>query len=244
MIGYALRSVRTLGLWLASPLDRAWLLATRRPHLPPLWLRRHTGSVSAFESAARETAAFLDRLDLLKDARLVLDVGCGAGAMVEELRRRLPADGRYVGFDVHAASIRWCRRRWAADPRLSFEIAPIASPYGAAFGGGAPVESYRFPVDDGTADLVLAKSVFTHLTPGDARHYLAETRRALRPGRPAVVTAFLYEAGAPGVETLFPHAAGDGIRVKWRARPTAAVAWEKARFLAMVEAAGLRLQWH
>ena len=30
-------------------------VATGRGHLPPLWLRRHTGSVSAFESAARET---------------------------------------------------------------------------------------------------------------------------------------------------------------------------------------------
>ena len=32
-----------------------------RDRLPPLWLRRHTGPVARFESAARETAEFLDR---------------------------------------------------------------------------------------------------------------------------------------------------------------------------------------
>jgi SAM-dependent methyltransferase len=242
MIADLLRSARTAGLRLASPLDRAWLLATGRRHLPPLWLRRHTGSVSAFESAARETSAFLEQLGLLNDVRLVLDVGCGAGAMVEEFRRRLPADGRYVGFDVHGPSIRWCRKRWASDPRLAFEVAPVASPYGSR--SGRPIESYRFPVEDGAADLVLAKSVFTHLEPPEARHYLAETRRVLRPGRPAVVTAFLYEPGAAGLDTAFPHSGGNGVRLKSRARPSAALAWEKSRFVGMIEETGLRLQWH
>ena len=241
MIASALRLARTGVLRLASPFDRVWLRATGRRHLPPLWLRRHTGALSAFESAARETAAFLDRLDLLRDARLVLDVGCGAGAMVEKLAGRLPEAGRYVGFDVHAPSIRWCRRRWVGDARLSFELAPVASPYG--FAAGAPASSYRFPVEDGSADLVLAKSVFTHLLAPDARHYLSETRRVLRPGRAAVVTAFLFEENAPGVGDAFPFAAAEGARLKSRARPTAAVAWEKSLFVEMIESAGLHLQW-
>jgi SAM-dependent methyltransferase len=236
------RAARTTALRIASPFEAAFRRAVGRAALPPLWLRRHTGSVSAFESAARETSEFLDRLGLWNDVRLVLDVGCGAGAMVEEIRRRLPADGRYVGFDVHAPSIRWCRRRWAPDPRLVFEIAPLASPYGSR--GGRPVASYRFPVEDGEADLVLAKSVFTHLAEEEARHYLSETRRVLRPGRAAVITAFLYEPGTSGVETAFPHAEGEGLRVKSRARPSAAVAWEKARFVARIAESGLRLQWH
>jgi len=237
------RHARTAALRVASPFDAVLRFAAGRRRLPPLWLRRHTGSVSAFESAARETSALLDQLGLFEDARVVLDVGCGAGAMVEEFRRRLPDDGRYVGFDVHAPSIRWCRRRWAADRRLSFEVAPVSSPYGAAF-GGLPIESYRFPVSDGTADLILAKSVFTHLTEAEARHYLAETRRALRPGRPAVMTAFLFASGAPGLDRAFPHEISRGLRVKSRARPASAVAWEKDRFVAMIEQAGLHLQWH
>jgi SAM-dependent methyltransferase len=236
------RSARTAALRLASPLDRLWRAASGRPRLPPLWLRRHTGPVSEFESAARETSALLDRLGLLEDVRLVLDVGCGAGAMVEDFRRHLPPDGRYVGFDVHAPSIRWCRRRWASDPRLVFEIADVSSPYGSARGGR--VESYRFPVGDGEADLVLAKSVFTHLQAAEAAHYLSEIRRALRPGRPAVVTAFLYAKDDRAAKAAFPYEVGEGVRVRSSARPTAAVAFEKTGFVSLLEEAGLHLQWH
>ncbi len=242
MIVSGLRAARTAALRLAGPLDHLWLMATGRAHLPPLWLRRHTGAVSAYERAARETAQWLDGLGLFAGAGCVLDVGCGAGAMVDEIGRRLPPGGRYVGFDVHAPSIRWCRRHWAADPRCVFELAPVASPYGSS--AGAPASGYRFPLGDGEADLVLAKSVFTHLLEPEARRYLAETRRVLRPGRPAVVTAFLFDAAVAAVARAFPHCVAKGSRVRSRARPTAAVAYEKARFVAMIEDAGLRLQWH
>ena len=242
MITKALRLARTGAYRLAGPFDRVWLRATGRAGLPPLWLRRHTGAVSAFESAARDTAQFLDGLDLFAGTRRVLDVGCGAGAMVEEIGRRLPADGRYVGFDVHAPSIRWCRRRWSGEPRFTFDLAPIASPYGSS--AGHPLSTYRFPVADGEADLVLAKSVFTHLLEADARHYLAETRRVLRPGRAAVVTAFLFAAGNSAAATAFPYLLAEGPRVRSPARPTAAVAWEKSRFVEMIAGAGLSLQWH
>jgi SAM-dependent methyltransferase len=243
-IGELARAARTAAYRLASPVESALRALTGGRRLPPLWLRRHTGPVGAFESAARDTAAWLDRLDILSGCRLVLDAGCGAGAMVEELLARLPPDARYVGFDVHEPSIRWCRRRFRGQPRARFELASVASPYGAA--DGAPASSYRFPVPDGEADLVLAKSLFTHLLDKDARHYLRETRRALRPGRAAVVTAFLFETGTDGLEGAFPHAApgGSRARVRSRARPEAAVAWEKAAFVEMIEEAGLHVQWH
>ena len=242
MIAEALRKGRTVALWLAGPMDRLWLRATGRAPLPPLWLRRHTGPVSAFESAARDTAGLLDRLGLVRAGDTVLDVGCGPGAMVPELAGRFGPAGRYVGFDVHAPSIRWARRRWARETRFRFDLATMASPYGAA--SGPPLSSYRFPVGNGEADFVLAKSVFTHLLRDDARHYLAETRRVLRPGRGAVVTVFLFEEGSAAVSTAFPFAGAGGARVRSRSRPTAAVAWEKSRFVGLIEEAGLHLQWH
>jgi len=234
------RWARTAAYRTASPIDNAWRRAAGRTPLPPLWLRRHAGDVRFFETAATETAAWIDRLGLLSGSRLVLDAGCGPGSMVEEFLKRLPVDGRYVGFDVHAPSIRWCRRRWAREPRAAFSLAQTQSPYGAS---RAPQTPYRFPVGDGETDLVLAKSLFTHLLEADARHYLSETRRALAPGRAAVITAFLFRADADGLETAFPHTAGNA-RVRSRARPSRAVAWEKERFVGMIEDAGLRLQWH
>ena len=238
-----LRLARTSFLRLVSPLDvLARRIAGRRP-LPPLWLRRHAGRIGRFESAARDMAAILDRLGFPGPADDVLDVGCGPGAMVPEFARRLGPGRRYVGFDVHAPSIRWCRKAFGADPRFSFEIAAVASPFGAA--SGAPAAGYRFPMEDGRAGFVLAKSVFTHLFEEDARHYLAEIRRTLVPGRAAIVTAFLFDAQAPelaGAAAAFPF--GDrAVRWRSRLRPASAVAYGRDSFFAMVEAAGLRVQW-
>jgi SAM-dependent methyltransferase len=245
MIAEALVRMRTLAYRAASPVERAWRSASGKNPLAPLWLRRHTGPVARFESAARETADFLERLGLVHADDCVLDIGCGAGAMVPEFARRLGPGGRYVGFDVHAPSIRWCRRNYARDPRLAFELAEIASAYSSP--SGPPATSFRFPIDDGQADFVLAKSVFTHLLAPEAGHYLSETCRALKPGSAAVVTAFLFDASAPGlplVHRAFPFGDRDGL-VRWRlqARPTAAVAYEKSSFERMVRAAGLRVQW-
>ena len=243
MIADALRRSRTAALWLAGPIDRLWLRATGRAHLPPLWLRRHTGPVAAFESAARETADFLDRLELVRGGDTVLDVGCGPGAMVPEFASRLGPSGGYVGFDVHAASIRWARKRHGGDPRLRFEHADLVSAWGP---GTNAASTYRFPLEEGQADLVLAKSVFTHLLEADARHYLAEIRRVLRPGRGAVVTVFLYDESGPTlpeVERAFPWSDGRAVRWRLRSRPSAAVAYGRELFEAMISAAGLRVIW-
>jgi SAM-dependent methyltransferase len=245
VIADSLRHLRTAAYRLAGPADAVARRIAGKPALPPLWLRRHTGAVARFESAAQETAGFLDGLGLVEPGHLILDVGCGAGAMVPELARRLGPRGRYVGFDVHAPSIVWCRRHFADDARLSFEIAGVASPYGRARGPSAT--TYRFPVDDGAADLILAKSVFTHLLPDDAAHYLREIRRALRPGRTAVVTAFLFDASAPAIDAVrraFRWEDRGGL-VRWRirGRPTAAVAYAKTFFEDLLDSAGLRLSW-
>lgn len=247
MIGRLARSARTLALRLAGPADWLWRRATGRAALPPLWLRRHTGPVRDFVPSAEAMVALLDELGLLREPGIVLDAGCGAGAMVPRLSERLGPLGRYVGFDVHAPSIRWCRRRYASDPRLRFELAEVASAYGARR-GRAP-SAYRFPIEDGGANLILAKSLFTHLTREDAAHYLCEIRRALSPGCAALVTAFLFdESGAdmPLVRREFPFAdagAENRVRFRSRLRPTAAVAYSRTEFVALVERAGLRVQW-
>lgn len=238
-----LRAVRTAAFRLASPLDAIARRAVRRPSLPPLWLRRHAGPVASFESSARDMAAFLDSLGVPAPTDDVLDIGCGPGAMAAQIARRLGTGRRYVGFDVHEPSIRWCRKHFAGDRRLSFELASVASPYGSHF--GPPAGTYRFPMEDGRAGLVLAKSVFTHLFEEDARHYFAEIRRTLNPGRAAIVTAFLFdrdEVAFPGVQRAFPFGNG-GFRWRSRLRPTSAVAYERSRFFEMVGGSGLRVQW-
>ena len=50
---------------------------------------------------------------------------------------------------------------------------------------------YRLPFADGGFDLVLLKSVFTHMVPDDVRRYLVEISGVLKPGGCSVITFFL-----------------------------------------------------
>jgi SAM-dependent methyltransferase len=234
------RGVRTAALWLLGPADLLVRRLNGRADLAPLWLRRHAGPVHHFESAARSMEETLQGLQLVPEDGQILEIGCGCGAMVPAFRRLLGTGGRYVGFDVHAPSVRWCRRHFAQDRRLRFELAEIASPYGDP-GSRRTVGEYRFPLDDASADFILAKSVFTHLLEGDVRHYLREIRRTLRPGRQALITAFLFDGTAR--PPAFPYPEEDSP-VRWLRpqRVQAAVAFEREFFEGMIEEAGLALR--
>jgi len=183
--------------------------------------------VHLFESAAREMADRIDGLGLLRAADLILDLGCGPGAMAPYFASRLGARGRYVGVDVHEASIRWCRKRFRDDSRFRFERISTSSP---------------LPVADGQASFILAKSLFTHLLEPEARRMFAEIRRVISPGRSALLTALLFERGEGerAAASDFPFTAGSGaVRWRRRANPQSAVAIERLRFLRWIADAGL-----
>ena len=244
---HLLRLTRIGALALLGPLDwvhRRITSAIDRGRVPPMWLRRHSGPIWAFDRAAGEIAATIAVLNLLQDDAAVLDVGCGCGSMAVEFQRMLGRSGTYVGFDVHGPSIRWCKKRFATDSRFRFELAVLSTAW--SDGPNRAVE-YRFPLNDGSAGFVLVKSVFTHLLERESQRYLREIRRVLQPGGAALLTAFLLEEG--GVvpqafrppELTFPYGAHP---LWWRvkSRPVAAVAYEKTYFLGMVEAANLRVE--
>jgi len=179
-------------------------------------------------------SAMIAALRVVREDDTVLDVGCGCGSMAFQLRRTLGPRGAYIGFDVHGASIAWCRTQFAADPRFVFELARLETAWSH---GHTPATEYQFPADDASVDFVLAKSVFTHLLEPDAAHYLREIRRALRQGRNAIITAFLSESS----DTTFRYGGPDAWW-KVKSRPEAAVAYRRAHFLGMVRAAGLRVE--
>ena len=236
-----LRLMRTVGLWSAEPFDLLHRRLIGQSGMPPLWLRRHVGPLAGFERAAGEIAATVALLELVQHDSTVLDMGCGVGGMVPDFQRFLGAEGRYIGFDVHAQSIAWCRRRFSDDARLRFELAELRTEYSGSFTNVAI--AYQFPCDSAAVDFVLAKSLFTHLVEVEAEHYLHELARVLTRTGSALVSAFLLDeesSGSSEGEHQFPFG---GNRVRWRVhgRPAAAVAYRRDVFMDLIGRAGLQV---
>jgi SAM-dependent methyltransferase len=195
----------------------------------PLWLRRHTGPLSFVEGAAGAMMSLIAGRGLIAPGSTVVDAGCGFGVMAETIGKLIGPTGSYRGFDHHAPSIRWAERNIAiADGRLEFAVVDIGEP------------GFRFPIGDGETDFFLAKSLFTHLTADAARSAMTETARVLKKdsGR-ALVTAFLFDAARVPRQAV-PYSGSDP-RVRWlvRARPEAAIAYERDFFETLIADAGL-----
>jgi len=110
---------------------------------------------------ALERRAFL--LEHVAPGARVLDLGCGDGWFGAELAEQ----GAVVrGFDASAAAVDRARRRG-----LDAHVWP----------DGAPL-----PVEDGWADVAWAGEVLEHVV--DVGGWLAEARRALKPGGALLVT--------------------------------------------------------
>lgn len=147
---------------------------------------------SDFEQTGNEFLRHFQELGGLAPDDRVLDVGCGIGRMAIPLTGYLK-DGSYEGFDVGREMIRWCRRHVTArHPNFTFTWVPIYNRKYNPFGSLSAAE-FRFPYEDDSFDFALATSLFTHLTPNDARHYLAELGRVLRPGGRSLLTFFLID---------------------------------------------------
>jgi ubiquinone/menaquinone biosynthesis C-methylase UbiE len=145
---------------------------------------------SDFEQTGAEFLEHFKELGGLAPTHRVLDVGCGIGRMAIPLTGYLRG-GSYEGFDVGREMIRWCQRHVTPrHPDFRFTWVPIYNRKYNPFGSISASE-FRFPYDDDSFDFALATSLFTHLTPADAKHYLAELGRVLRPGARSLLTFFL-----------------------------------------------------
>ncbi|MGQ0799315.1 MAG: class I SAM-dependent methyltransferase [Pseudomarimonas sp.] len=112
----------------------------------------------------------------------ILDIGCGCA----KIARHLVADPRvrsYRGFDPMQACVEWCQRFVAplGGERFCFEhIDLYSSEYNPQ--GRVHADQFVFPLTDQSIDIAIAASIFTHLLEPDARNYLRQSARVLRPG--------------------------------------------------------------
>jgi SAM-dependent methyltransferase len=131
-------------------------------------------------------------------ASRVLDVGSGLGVAAVFYGGYLdPAQGGcYWGFDVRSDWVDWCRREISTRyPHVQFTHADLHFPLDSAT-YVSPACNYRFPFADGSFDLVLLMSVFTHMLPHDVRHYLGEIARVLKPGGRCLISWFQLDEPA------------------------------------------------
>lgn len=156
-------------------------------HGPPRWIlplvrnfggpRGLLGRVALSMMARRngeKNAWVVEQLDL-GPGDAYLDVGCGPGLALASARRHVGDDGRVVGVDASAASVRASRRRV---PDVEVRQAPAAS----------------LPFDDGAFDAATAVNTIGFWP--DAEAGLREVRRVLRPGGRLAVALRVYDPDA------------------------------------------------
>jgi SAM-dependent methyltransferase len=188
--------------------------------------------------------SLVERLAGLAASDHVLDVGCGLGRVAWPLSERLGPLGSYTGFDVVRPYVDWCRESLGLDPeRFRFQRVDVrTSFYNPA--GAIEAEDFVFPWMDGSFDLTIATSLFTHLLPAATGHYLREIGRTLRPGGRLFASFYLLddrvrEAAAAGVtDPSFRYPMEHGL-LHDASAPESGVAFETEWLLEACAAAGL-----
>jgi SAM-dependent methyltransferase len=216
----------------------------RRDLMPPRYL--NFAGDGDFEKTGNEFLTYFIDLGGLQPSHSVLDVGCGIGRMARALTGYL-RDGSYEGFDIVPAGIRWCQKNITPRyPNFHFALADIRNTdYNPQ--GKLSAAEYRFPYADASFDFAFLTSVFTHLLPADAEHYLAELSRVLRPGSKCLATYFLLNEEAKkriadGSSSLLFHHPLNGCWTINPEIPESAVAYDELKIGEFLENNGFALE--
>jgi len=183
-------------------------------------------------------------LALVRDAGLradsdVLEIGSGLGRPAIPLTRVL-TQGTYHGIEIVGKAVDWCRQNISAHyPNFSFHHYDIHNAFYNPQGVGW-VATTRLPFPDNSFDIVFMASVMTHLNIEDARAYLAEIHRVLKPGGRLWATWFIVDQSmeqtileAGNSRVPLGWTGGDGVYYTNAERNTLAVAFRESLVRAM-----------
>ena len=227
-----LRNLRTLAYLTLTPFDYAFRRINGKADFPPLHLRRHVGPLRTFEASGAEFMTYLRLLLDLQPSAQLLDIGCGCGLMALQLKDYLDSNGSYTGVDIHGPSIRWCTN-YITPAHSNFRFAQISND--------------KLPYEAQSFDLILLKSVFTHLRPAEVENYLSEIRRLLKPNGRCLASFFLLNdeqkaLAAQAKNALQFNFGDDRWRYVYEHSPESASAYEENYLLDLITNHNLELR--
>lgn len=219
--------------------------AARKGIVPPRRLWPMVGGDVDFVAHGREFFQYLVEHGGVSETSSVLDIGCGLGKHAIHFAKYLRPPGRYEGFDVEPARVRWCRRAITSRyGHARFVHMPV---HNGMYSPGARRTAAKvdFPYADQSFDLAFLASVFTHMFDRDVERYVAEIARVLRPGGRCIATLYLLNADRRALisqsDAAFSFAIEhEGCWIETKDSPEAAVAHDEARICAMFASQGLR----
>jgi len=201
--------------------------------MPPLELRALVGLTNTAEfDNPGGTPIFSEFRIPLRTYETVFDFGCGCGRLARCLLQQTPKPRRYVGIDVHRGLVEWSRDSLSPiDPNVQFIHHDIYSPHYAP--GNSLRLALPLPANDASCSLVIANSIFTHLTKSQAEYYLSETARILTADGMAFTTWLFFDTASflflPDVYCLYTS----------EANFSQAVLFDREWFIATVRNLGL-----
>lgn len=120
-----------------------------------------------FVRQAKERAEFIFQDISLHPDATILELGCGVGAVIAQVRSRGVRFGRFIGVDISERMIEYARQSVGNDPRIELLC-----------NNGADLQM----IADRTVDFAYSVDVFIHIfDPGIALNYLKEVERTLKP---------------------------------------------------------------
>lgn len=183
--------LKYLGMRSIGPIDYLSRILNDKRDFPPIHLRAYVGPLRYFESSGAEYLSYLKLIAELQPEEKVLDIGCGCGLIPLSLIKFISEKGAYVGLEIHEPAVKWCIDHISSrHPNFRFQHIDVRNmTYNA--GGKHRPEEFKFDLPDGSYDIILLKSVFTHMQPASVDNYLEEIARLLSDKGRCLATFFL-----------------------------------------------------